>query len=333
MGADVLWSLLLACKPVPAGPDPEPSTPLDPTDTPPLTDTANDDTPPPADTAETDLPKTLDCASLPQPPLVSTPLADLVVHEDFAFDGEGNLVAHDGYTGFVKQPYPPGVAVPFAPTSGGGGGPASIRALPSGDFAYDNVDTASLYRIDGVSGVESLLSGGFAYANGIEIHPDGHIYLADMGIGRVFRIDAATGDREVVASNLLSPNGLTLSVDARTLYVGTSYDGLFAVPLDATGLPEGPAVPFAAAPDGGELLGLGVDACDNLYAVAGGGTSVWRYAPGGATPPVELLGGGQWFTNLQWGAGLGGWGAEVLYVNDRFRGYVAVEVGVGEKPR
>jgi hypothetical protein len=82
----------------------------------------------------------------------------------------------------------------------------------------------------------------------------------------------------------------------------------------------------------GELLGLDVDACGDLYGLFSG--SLFRVPAAGGEP--ELLGtGGRFTTNLQCGSGLGGWD-HAIYVVDRDPArppFTKVPVGVPEKPR
>jgi hypothetical protein len=80
---------------------------------------------------------------------------------------------------------------------------------------------------------------------------------------------------------------------------------------------------------------MGVDICDNVYALHQG-ERLLRYPPDGGDPEVliELPGYG-WMTNLQWGSGHGGWDDHAIYMTDRNGAapvYYEVAVGVGSKP-
>ena len=273
-----------------------------------------------------------DCEALPSGLLAHATLTDLYASEDFAFDDQGHLISHDANALF-KQEYPPGAMTPFAVTAGGPGGPASMRMLPTGDLVYANVDTSTLYRVE-PDGTTTVVYGGLGYPTGIDIHPDGMVFLADL-MG-VMRIDPYGGDMEVlIASNMLSyPNGLTFSANYDRLYIGT-LQGIFAVDVDPDGSPSGVLGPWAASPDDRELLGMGVDICDNVYALHEG-LRLLRYPPTGGDPEVlmELPGYG-WLTNLQWGSGVGGWDDHTIYITDRngnAPAYHAVPVGVPSKP-
>jgi hypothetical protein len=254
----------------------------------------------------------LDCDGLPTAPLHNT-LDGLYASEDFAFDDEGHLISHFGNTLF-KQEYPPGTVTAFAVTEGGTGGPASMRMLSTGDLVYANVDTATLYRVQ-PDGATEVIYGGLGYPTGIDIYQD-KVFLADlMGVAR---IDPYSGEITLlIASGVLSsPNGMTFSADYSALYFGTRK-GIYHVSVDNEGTPTGTPEMWAESPDNGELLGMGVDYCDNVYALHQG-KRLLRYSGAGAEPEVllELTAGG-WMTNLQWGSDLGGWNAQAIYITDR----------------
>ena len=294
-------------------------------------DTGDDDTAMPDDDVADDDTTAVDCGSLPAGPLPYETLTGLYASEDFAFDDNGHMISHDANALF-KQEYPPGAVTVWAITDGGPGGPASMRMLPTGDLVYTNVDTSTLYSVE-PDGTTHVVYGGLGYPTGIDIHSSGMVFLADlMGI---MRIDPYSGDMEILVDSgvLMSPNGMTFSATYDVLYFGTMF-GIFAVNVDADGTPLGEPQPWADSPGGGELLGMGVDGCDNVYALHEG-ESLLRYAPTGGTAEVlmELPGYG-WMTNLQWGSGLGGWDTRAIYITDRNAtapAYYEVDVGVPSK--
>jgi len=288
------------------GPDDDDSAPLD-----------DDDSAPP-----------LDCAAIPSGPLDYDTLEGLHASEDFAFDGPW-LICHQGNALF-RMEYPPGASEAFAVTEGGAGGPASLRMLPTGDLVYANVDTSTLYRVSPEGGTTAVY-GGLGYAMGIDVHLDGTVFLSDL-MG-VLRIDPYSADMEVVieAGALSYANGITFSEDYATLYFGT-YDGVIQVPVDAEGRPTGDPVTWGQT-KGGELLGMGVDACGNVYALHDG-LRLLRYPTTGGTPELLAeLPPGAWATNLQWGSGEGGWDDHSLYITDRGNAvYYELPVAVPSKP-
>jgi hypothetical protein len=272
-----------------------------------------------------------DCDALPAGPLPYATLTDLYASEDFCFDDAGHLISHD-MNALFKQEYPPGAATPFAITDGGPGGPASMRMLATGDLVYANVDTSTLYRVD-PDGNTTVVYGALGYPTGIDIHPDGTVFLADlMGI---MRLDPYGKTMEIlIESGVLSmPNGMTFSDDYSAVYVGT-MNGIYAVPVAADGTPTGPPEPWAESPGGGELLGMGVDRCGNVYALHEG-RRLLRYPIDGGEPETLMdLQAYGWMTNLQWGSGLGSWSPTAIYITDRNADapvYYEVDVGVPSK--
>lgn len=335
--------LLLACAQdaPPVKGDPEPAD-TDDTDVPEPVDT---DTAPPEDTdptTDTDVTTpVLDCSLVVPGPIVPVPLDDLWPAEDFAFDDAGNLISHHGKF-FWKQPYPPAEGAAWAPTQGYTSGVASVRMLETGDVVYHDVDFGSLFRI-APDGGTTLVYSGFGYAGGIEVHPStGWIYVVDI-IG-LHRIEPYTQEQDLypLGDKLFSANGASLSADWTTLYVSAG-DGIWALPVDADGVPTAAPVLWAAAPAGAsDMLGIAVDACDNVYlankAFRDGKTwaQVHRYPAGGGVPELIFEEKNGWFSNLQFGSGVGGWGSTKLYVVNQVGGshpFYELEVGVGEKPR
>ncbi|MEQ1506782.1 MAG: hypothetical protein ABMB14_31435 [Myxococcota bacterium] len=304
------------------------------TDTDADTDTDSDTD---ADTdSDTDTAATWDCAALPAGPLPATPLEGLFASEDFAFDG-GNLISSDG-AWIVSQPFPPSEATLITPT---GTDPSSMRMLPSGDLVYANINGGVLSRVSLADGTATILVAGLGYATGIDIHLDGHVFIGDFD--RVKRVDPDTGALETVygpdaPGNEIGPiNGLSFSADYTTLYLG-SRNSLWRVPVDADGVPNGLTEQLWRTNLVGELFGLGVDACGNVYGLFSGRLlrfSAAAIAAGGPVEPELLVDGTGTTTNLQWGSGVGGWDAQTVYVVDRTVGhppYLAVPVGVPAKP-
>jgi hypothetical protein len=272
----------------------------------------------------------VDCGAILPAPLAFSSLDGLFASEDFAFDSDGHLISHSGSQLF-RQEYPPGAVTPFATTDGGPGGPASMRMLKTGDLVYANVDTSTLYRVSPNGGTEPLY-GALGYAMGIDLHVSGMVFLSDL-LG-LLRIDPYEQDVEVLIDQgvLNYANGMSFSADFSRLYFGTR-DGVFAVDVDVAGVPIGEPFLWGES-DPGELLGMGVDACDNVYAIHGG-RRLLRYSSDGGEPDVVLDAGPDAFmTNLQWGSGLGGWDALSIYITDRSLstpGYYEVPVGVRSK--
>ena len=189
-----------------------------------------------------------------------------------------------------------------------------MRVLSTGDLVYHNVDTG---RSTGSHGrLETVVFSGFGYAGGIEIGATDLVYVIDLS--GIDRIDAYTGDEQqfLQSAPWSSANGITFSLDWATLYV-SAREGIWAMPVDGDGLPTAPPTLWAPAPAGvTEELGMGVDACGNVYVVGSG--RLLRYPEAGGAPEELLRLSGAHFTNLQWGSGVDGWGDTRLYVVNQY---------------
>lgn len=305
------------------------ATPDDPTTGLPGT-TAETGVPSPADpTGHTGSAPAWDCDALPAAPFAEATIDTVPPSEDFAFDPLGNLISHQG-SFLWKSTYPPGDTTPWSPTDGGAGGPASMRMLSTGDLVYHNVDTGSLYRV-APDGTQTVVFSGFGYAGGIEIGDQDRVYVVDL-LG-VHVIDPYALDHVLVLASApwTAANGITRSLDGQTMYV-SDLTGIWSFPLGPDGRPAGPVTRFADAPAGvSALLGMGVDACGNVYVVGSG--RVLRFGPSGGAAEQLWAEPTAYLTNLQWGSGVGGWSATHLFVVDQRGAYHELDVGVGEKPR
>ena len=123
---------------------------------------------------------------------------------------------------------------------------------------------------------------------------------------------------------------MTFGKDYDTLYFGT-LDGLYVVAVDGDGTPLGSPQPWADKPGPGELLGMGVDRCGNVY-ILHDGRRLLRYPATGGSPETLLELPSGWMTNLQWGSGIGGWDDQSVYLTDRGNDvFYEVVVGVPAK--
>ncbi len=336
-----MWLLtLLACSGSDADPTGDGTTPVTETDTPTTETGTTSTTTPTATTGATGATGTtaetgaeLDCTALPPTPLTVTRLTGPPPGEDFAFDDQGHLISLGG-SFLVKSTYPPSTVTPWVPADGS---TASIRMLSTGDLVYHDLNTSSLFRVD-PTGATTLVYSGFGYAGGIEVHPTDLVYVIDLVGLHLIEPYAKTHQRILQNAPWSFANGVSLSADYTTLYV-SSNDGMWSMPVDAAGTPTAPPTLWAPPPPGArELLGMGVDACGNLYVTGStlSESAVWRYPAAGGAPEVLVERVGGWLSNLQWGSGVGGWDTHVLYAVDRSftnPGYDAIEVGVPAKPR
>ena len=161
-----------------------------------------------------------DCDELAPLPVDSTRLRGFIPAEDFVLDNEGYLVGID-YGGNLIGINMQGERKVILPNAGQW--TSGMHQLLDGSFVYSDAATGSLMRVRPGGGAEVVVSG-MAYPNGIEVDPEGFVYVSEHDAGRVRRIDPETGEYSIVAQGLHHPNGLQFSTDYETLYV-TSFGG------------------------------------------------------------------------------------------------------------
>jgi sugar lactone lactonase YvrE len=176
-------------------------------------------------------PVALDCSALPSAPLEFESLEGFTSSEDFVFDADGNYVGVDGNGNLVRISKS-GQKQLWAPSIGS---TAGMGMLPDGSVVFCEVAQGAIKRAYPNGSVVVVL-GGLLYPNGLDIGPDGFIYVAENSAGRVRRIDPDTGEFSIVALGLQGPNGVAFSNDPGLLYVGSfEGSGVYKIELDAPG--------------------------------------------------------------------------------------------------
>jgi sugar lactone lactonase YvrE len=95
--------------------------------------------------------------------------------------------------------------------------------LRDGSAIIANVSNGALLRIY-PNGARKVVLGGLLYPNGLDVGPDGFVYVSENAAGRVRRIDPETGDFSIVALGLFGPNGVAFGDDPQLMYIG-SFEG------------------------------------------------------------------------------------------------------------
>jgi sugar lactone lactonase YvrE len=189
----------------------------------------------------------VDCAKLVTAPTTFETVSGFTTSEDFVFDLKGNYVGIDENKNLVritkdgkKQLWAPNV-----------GDAAGMGLLPDGSLVFCNVDEGALQRVHANGSVSTVL-GGLLYPNGLELGPDGFVYVAENAAGRVRRVNVETGEFTVVAMGLQGPNGVAFSADPKVFYVGSfEGSGVYRVTMPSPG-ELGQASVFAR-PNGSQL--------------------------------------------------------------------------------
>lgn len=172
-----------------------------------------------------------DCSTLPAAPVVYEELHGFASSEDFVFDAAGNYVGVDDQDNLVRISRS-GEKQLWAPAIGDTAGMAS---LPDGSIVFCDTQAGALKRVH-PNGSVAVVLGGLAYPNGLDIGPDGFIYVAENNASRVRRVNPDTGEFSVVAVGLDNPNGVAFGPDPGLLYVGSfGASGVYVVELGAPG--------------------------------------------------------------------------------------------------
>ncbi len=273
----------------------------------------------------------LRCDNLTPLPVTPTTLSGFSGSEDFAFDGDGNLVS--AFSGsLTRQGKTGGPSVIVS----GFGDTAGTAFLPGGDIIIANVDLGAVERINPANGSRVPVKSNIAYPNGITIGQDGTIYVAEHDGMRVLAVDPDSGESTPIATGLVNPNGLSFSPDYQTLFVGSFGGGtVHRIESDGAGGWNEPVLhgEIQTGFEGGGLDGVAVDGCGNVYITEYIVGKIWRLPPEGGTAVEVASLPSSWIPNMHWGAGIGGWSKDVLYVMDRDEGRVfELDLGIVEKP-
>jgi DNA-binding beta-propeller fold protein YncE len=278
---------------------------------------------------DTDTGPFVDCSSIPQGPFTATSIVNSITGEDFAFDGDGNIVGVEENAVF-KVPYE-GEPVLFIPDISFDAG---MRYLPNGDLIIADNDAGNLLRVTS-DGTQHVIASGMSWPNGIAVHPDGWLYVTEFSNGRIQRIEPMTGDTMVVleaGDDIPNADGITFDEDYDAVYVSAFYEGeIYRMEVESDGSLGEPQLWVQDL--GGSIDGLGVDACGNIYACGWDSGAVFRISPDGndvetIIAPGEFMG---MATNINWGTGIGGWDEMSIYISDYDVAW-EVTIGVPSKP-
>ena len=189
-----------------------------------------------------------DCDGLNPLPAEFNQFSGITSAEDFVFDREGHVVSVDPQGNLVRSTKEgdTSLVVPGIVSDSAG-----ISMLADGRIVVADPAAGSLVIVTPEGSATTLLSG-LSYPNGVEIHRDGWIAVAEHDAGLVRRVDPDTGEFVILAEGLMNPNGVTFSTDWGTLYVGSFGGGtVHSIELDEDGA-AGPPVLFGEANGGGE---------------------------------------------------------------------------------
>ncbi|GEM_PF-2271683 len=291
----------------------------------------------------------VDCENLDAIPTSYTTISGPGRSEDFAFDSEGNMISiADGHLLSFSHDGTMSIVVPNVIEENFHGDATShgLAALPGGDIVFADSGQGAIVRVSESKNITTILAG-LPFPNGVTVDQEGAIYVTVvagapgdpipedldevMGKGVVIRVDADSGEYAIVAKDLTLPNGLAFSPDYKTLYIGSHNEGGYIFALDIESGEQSNLVAGVGQAEG-NLDGLTVDVCGNVYATEIGSGTVWRISPDGAEIDlvVDLSESGDWIPNHHFGSGHGGWAEQNLYVVNYQKAEVyEINLGVG----
>jgi sugar lactone lactonase YvrE len=161
----------------------------------------------------------VDCSKQATAPAEVEILSGFTRSEDFAFDELGNYVGVDDSNNLIRVSKD-GKKEVWAPNIGS---TAGMAILPDGSAVVCDVGNGAVKRVY-PNGASEIVIGGLLYPNGLDVGPDGYIYVAENFGDRVRRVNPENGEFTVVAMGLKGPNGVAFSNDPKILYVG-SFEG------------------------------------------------------------------------------------------------------------
>jgi hypothetical protein len=277
--------------------------------------------------ASTDTLMGWNCAALPSVPLALGSWDGAIAYQDVAFDDQGDLIGGDDFQVYRTQQNAEPQTISDKSLS-----PKGLEVLDNGDILVAGIWQNELYRVDAAGFVEVVL--GLQSPNALDRGPDGEVYLTEWSGGTIRRVDPYTGANEVLLSGLTLPNGLTLSLEGDAVFFNTAFTGdVYRLELLPDGAP-GDVLQLFSGLGSGQLDGMDVDACGNVYVVDNEG-AIFRFAPDGSALITLHETDGFHPTSLAWGRGLGGWGDTSLYLagawTDGTLSVPEVEIGVAGK--
>jgi hypothetical protein len=165
------------------------------------------------------------CAELPSAPIAFEPALSLdartSVTRDFDFDLDGNVISGDS-NGHLIRVDKHGTTETWV----AGIGPIrGVKVLEDGSAVFTAEDGQGVYLGRALEGGAMFrLLAGLERASGVELGPDGLLYVAETNADRVLRVNPATGEFTVAAVGVYRPYRMAFAPSGSTMYV-SSYEG------------------------------------------------------------------------------------------------------------
>lgn len=273
-----------------------------------------------------------ECAALAPGPFEPALVTDVLSgSEDFAFDGQGYLIAKQGPN--LVRFDATGRTSNFASLPGPSGPVPGLRYRPDGILVAALPARGAVVQISATGRVDNYVTG-LTDPNGLAPDAQGNVWATDLAGDRVIRLNPDATIEEIAsgAPEVSEPNGIVFD-PARwaVFYTNSSAGEIRKIDLNNPGEPPSLVVTVASS----VLDGLVLDTCGHLYTVDNENRTLYRVrldAGGAALGEAELL--ARFPTgvaNAQFGAGPG-FDARTLYVGGAAGSIYAVAVGIAGAP-
>lgn len=274
-------------------------------------------------------PPTGECAELAAGPIEPTRITDVFSgSEDFAFNGQGYIVAKQG-PNLIRYDAT-GQTSNFASLPGTVLG---LKYRPDGTLVAALPDRGAVVKVQSTGQVDEYVKG-LSAPNGLSVDADGNVWATETAGNRVVRlnpdatVDAIAGGEPEVSQ----PNGIVFDPARRVVFYTNASAGEIRR-IDLAARDERPALVTTVA--SAVLEGLVLDSCGHLYAVDGKDRELYRVrldAGGAALGEPELLASFPTsVANAQFGSGPG-FNRRTLYVGGVAGSIYAVALDIGGAP-
>ncbi|WP_437874940.1 SMP-30/gluconolactonase/LRE family protein [Sorangium sp. So ce513] len=277
-------------------------------------------------------PPTGECAELAAGPIEPTRITDVFSgSEDFAFNGQGHIVAKQGPN--LIRYEATGQTSNFASLPGTVLG---LKYLPDGTLVAALPERGAVVKVLATGQVEAFVEG-LSAPNGLSVDTDGNVWATETTGNRVVRLDPDANVEPIAGGEpeVSQPNGIVFDPARRVVfYTNASAGEIRRIDLDARG--EEPGRPALVTTVASAVLdGLVLDSCGHLYVVDSKDRELYRVrldAGGDAVGEPELLASFPTsVANAQFGSGPG-FNRKTLYVGGVAGSIYAVALDIGGAP-
>lgn len=273
-----------------------------------------------------------ECAELAAGPIEPTRITDVFSgSEDFAFNGQGHIVAKQG-PNLIRYDAT-GQTSNFASLPGTVLG---LKYRPDGTLVAALPDRGTVVKIQPTGQVDRYVEG-LSTPNGLSVDADGNVWATETAGNRVVRLNPDATVDEIAGGEpeVSQPNGIVFDPARRVVFYTNAAAGEIRR-IDLAARDEEPARPALVTTVASAALdGLVLDSCGHLYAVDGKHRGLYRVrldAGGAALGEPELLASFPTsVANAQFGSGPG-FNRRTLYVGGVAGSIYAVALDIGGAP-